>query len=66
MNIIKKIMNLKFQRHGDPSEPIKNDEGYEANITKMVNENNYSSSTQFLIYVDLKNFKTLPHRIFWG
>ncbi len=36
---------------------LKNDKNYDANITSLVNNNNYSSATQYLIYVDLNNFK---------
>lgn len=31
---------------------------YEINITNFINSNNYSSTTNYFIYVDLDNFKT--------
>ena len=60
MYIIDKILHL-YSNHKEKIEisqyRIKNDKDYNTNITNMVNQNNYSSSTQFLIYVDLNNFK---------
>lgn len=60
MNIINKILNLhsnNTNKNEFSQYRIKNDKNYNTNITNLVNQNNYKSSTQFLIYVDLNNFK---------
>ena len=51
------LLNLKskFRKNNNLNESGNRD--YNSNITNLVNKNGYSSSTQFLIYVDTKSFK---------
>lgn len=37
---------------------LNENDNYSEKITTFINNNNYSSSTSYLIYVDLKNYKT--------
>ena len=59
MNLIKRILHFKSQKNNELNSEMRvnNDRNYESNITSTVNKNNYTSSTQFFIYVDLNNFK---------
>ena len=60
MSIISKLLHLDFKNEPENYTlklKLRNDKDYDGNITDFVNNNNYSSITQFLIYVDLSNFK---------
>lgn len=60
MSIISKLLHLDFKNEPENYTlkfKLRNDKDYDGNITDFVNSNNYSSTTQFLIYVDLSNFK---------
>ena len=48
-------LKSKFRKNNNLNESGNRD--YNSNITNLVNKNGYSSSTQFLIYVDKKSFK---------
>ena len=48
-------LKSKFRKNDNLNEAGNRD--YNSNITNLVNNNGYSSSTQFLIYVDTKSFK---------
>lgn len=60
MSIISKLLHLDLKNEPENYTlkfKLRNDKDYDGNITDFVNNNNYSSITQFLIYVDLSNFK---------
>lgn len=58
MGILKKIFKFRSNKKDILEDfRIQNDKNYETNITNLVNMNGYISNTQFLIYVDLNNFK---------
>ena len=57
MKIKNLLINLKSKFRKESSEVKSNNRDYESNMTNLVNKNGYSSNTQFLIYVDLNNFK---------
>ena len=57
MGILKKLFKFRSSKEISEEFRLKNDKNYEINITNLVNKNGYNSNTQFLIYVDLNNFK---------
>lgn len=60
MNILTRLLRLNLKNEPEnyiSKYEIRNDKDYDLNITDVVNNNNYTSITKFLIYVDLKNFK---------